>query len=345
MSRFLFIDSRSGGDFSLDLLFAGLIQIYGPHSVVDFPAHEKHRRGQPKLIGDHERDYGAERSSLCYTPKNPVVPSLREDEVREMVRNELFDAVFLDERDESYELWLRLGLQYFGIPAVIVAGHDRFWNDLGPTGVAFRFGRSFRKMFVDDWQPEYDDLPFVKLTNLSANYDHLWDHGSRAKLLADKKYDVCFYGYNSTPSRARFIDHVANRWANRSNVLMLERRPDQFDAFVRHQEYFSVMAQSRVCLNIRGASVGGRALRYYEIPYVGSFMASQRFPARLLHPFEDRVHCRYFSDERELDEVIDWALANPGPREFVASAGHQHLLRFHTSRARAEYVLQESGLR
>ena len=77
------------------------------------------------------------------------------------------------------------------------------------------------------------------------------------------------------------------------------------------------------------------------MPYVGSYMLSMRFAARLLHPFEDGVHCGYFTTAAELDRQVGLALEDPDGTELIAANGREHALRHHTVDARIRYVLDK----
>jgi len=326
--------SREGGDFSMDLIFAGLVRRFGKENVIDYPPREKNRQGKPELVGDDERDYGAERRSLCYVDGC--------ENLREWTRPEIMqlwgdiDTVFLDETDESYQHWMELfGLYSGAVRTVVIAGHDSFRGN--PREVIKRFGGRCT-LFIDDWKQEYDSLPSTHLINLSCNYDHLWDVQKRDIYLSDKKHDICFIGYNSNPARKVVINHVRERWGHLNNHIIFEERHNQFDQFVRHDEMFKLMAKSKICLNLPGASTGGRALRYYETPYVGSWMISQWFPARLLYP----MPCDVFEpgDLNKLDSCIEDALENPEKREERAKKLHNHCMEYHTVDARMDYVFR-----
>lgn len=322
----------------MDLVYAGLCRRLGFDRVVDFPAHAKHRRGLPVLTGDPERDYGLERGGLCYVPGCEATPAHALPEVVAMAKAGEFDYVFLDETDEAFIQFISVfyPLGHRRTKVAVVAGHDRFRGN--PENVMTRFGTRLAAMFIDDWQPEYDALPRTHLMNLSCNFDHLWEVERRREFLNDKRYDVCFVGYNSHPLRKRVIDHVRQRWGGLNNFIVLEERPDTFSSFMRHRELFEAMARSRVCLNLPGASTGGRALRFYEIPYIGSYMLSACFPAKLLDPPANDDECNFFGDLSELDGGIEFALAEPQWRERVANWGHAHSLRYHTVDARMDYV-------
>lgn len=332
--KYLVIDTRGGGDFSLDLLFAGLVKVAGYENVFDFPRKTKHREWDW-----NKADWGMERRTHGYTPDNWMVSSDPRQIVAEAAKGNL--TVFTDERDESYHVYRNLGLSSYETPVVVVAGHDRFWN-ISPQFVKERAGWNCVHMFLDDWLPAYDSLPWASLTSLSTNYDHFWNRPSGH---VEKKYDIFFFGYNSHPDRARYVDHILNHptWSKLNNRIMLERQSDTLGNFILKREYFQTMLESRVCLNLRGASVGGRALRYYEIPYVGSFMLTQKFQAPQVDRFEPGVHCGEFRNETSLDIMLETFFDNPEEREFIAGSGHRYAMDHHTCEARVRYMLKEIG--
>lgn len=337
MKKILFIESRTGGDFTMDAIFAGLVDKFGPENVIDFPPKEKHREGIPKVTGDVEKDYGAERRSLCYTPHPEKLPVVDKYKIRDMFMRGEISRIFIDERDESFELYLQVLANHFSIPVVVIAGHDRFWNH-DPSALQKMYGTNLEAMFLDNWRENYHFLKNAFPMSYATNFDHLWDASKREELLRNKVYDVCFMGYNSHPDRAEIVDHLKKRYGGNHNYLFVERRPNTMDAFMRKSEYFKVMAQSRICINLKGGAECGKALRFYEIPYVGSCMVSQEFGGKQVVPFENGKHCFYFKNIDELDNTIDILLGSDTLRERVALAGYEHVMKFHTARARVDYI-------
>lgn len=336
--------SREGGDFSMDLIWAGLIRNNSTDDVIDFPPRAKFRQGRPRLVGDAEKDYGSERHSLGYVQGCETKLQFLRYQTIALAMAGAFKYVFMDESPENLELYLEI---FSMVPksrlpkVVIIAGHDRFRGD--PQAILNLWGDQLVAMFIDDWQLEYDSLPKTHLINLSSNFDHLWEVNRRSEFLVDKKYDICFVGYNSHPVRKQVIDQIHNRWGHLDNFIIFEERHDEFSAFIRHKELFEAMARSRICINLPGASTGGRALRFYEIPYVGSYMLSLKFQAKLLHPFIDGEHCNYFENDFGLDHLIEEAFTRPKEREQIAAQGHAHAMRYHTIDARINYVLGVLG--
>ena len=336
--RALLIDARSTGDWSLDLLFAGLITNLGYENVVDYPSHNKHRMGVPKLIGDHEKDWGAERMSLSFTKEHKLLRHWTRADVMEEIRYGKIDIIFLDERRESYELYLGLKANFFDIPVVIVAGHDKFWNE-SPNFIRTNYyKRNIKAMFLDNWREEYNSISNAYPYNWSINFDHLWDINNREQ---DKLYDISFTGYNSHPDRVMFVDHIMSKWKDLRLNVVLERRPDSFGLFVNKSEYFKTMAQSKICLNLRGAAENGKTLRFYEIPYVGSCMLSQDTGANQIDKFEHEKHCLYFKDIKELDTLIEDIVFNDAKCKSIANNGLAHALNKHTSHNRVRSMLEK----
>ncbi len=315
------IDLRDGGDWSLDLCYAGLVKNLGPYQVIDIPYKKKHREWQDVVDGVVSPDWGLERRTLGYTgiiESSPGIVSGRRD-VALLLQTGRVKRVWLDERSESFVKYCELGFARAGIPVVVVAGHDRFWN-YSPQFVANQYGDRLEAMLLDNWISEYDDLPFrCNRIGWSCNFDHYWDRPVKAP---KKDIDISFVGYNSHPDRARFIDHILDRWPSLKSEIVLERQADTTSKFILKRDYFDIIQRSRVCLSLRGAAVGGKTMRFYEIPYVGSYMLSQVIHDQgVLSDMVGGVHCDYFSDETELDRKIERALDDVPYRELIASQG------------------------
>lgn len=327
------MDLRDGGDWSLDLCFAGLRQNLGPNKVWDIPWKKKHREWAGVVQGYIEPDWGLERRTLGYTQQD-------DDRIGNWVQADpsQIKRIWLDERMESFNEYRRKGFYDAKVPVVVVAGHDRFWNQ-SPQFVANLYGERLQAMLLDNWYPKYMNLPF-KVGNIrwSCNFDHYWN---RPAVAPKKEYDICFVGYNSHMYRKHYLDKpVRNGWGHLNNFIMLEEEPDQFKNFLSKSKLFDIMLRSKICLNIRGAADRGKTLRAYEIPYIGSYMLSDKIDdPGLLDDFVPGVHCDYFQNEHELHHLIRQALVDEDRRERIARQGHEHTLKNLTAKSRWGSVL------
>lgn len=334
------IDLRNGGDWSLDLCFAGLNA--NGLNVLDVPYKDKHREWWDVIDGKKQPDWGLERRTLghgCYDDRKEFIPDITDITSLDILkRRGEVSRVWLDERMESFQKYRELGLDRTDAKVVVVAGHDRFWNH-SPKFVRDLYGDRFEAMLLDNWYEEYANLPFrTRRIGWSTNFDHYWD---RPKVPPDKHIDICFVGYNSHPDRTRFIDHIEGRWGHLRNHIYLERRPDSFEEFLPKKILFSIMQSSRICLNLKGAADRGKTLRAYEIPYVRSYMLSQDIDdPGMREDFVEGEHCSYFRDEADLDEHIEWALRRVVDREEIARVGHDRASTTLSVRSRWADVLK-----
>lgn len=344
--KYVLIADRDGGDWSIDLFFAGLVKNVGIENVIVFPDRVKFKQGIPPLVGDDEKDYGTERRSACYVEEYEKLIYYKKQEIIKLLLQRQVEYIFVDETDSAYAKWIELvgPIQNITVKTVVIAGHDSFRGE--PEEVRRRYGKHFHYMFIDDWVDRFDKLSFKEkgIINFSCNFDHLWDSGLREVFNKNKIYDICFYGYNSRPVRKLVIDYVKDKYKHLNNAIVFEERPDTYNNFIRHKELYEIMSRSKICLNLPGASTGGKALRYYEIPYLGSCMVTQKTNAKLLYPFEHKINCLEFSTLPELDECIEYAYSIDNNGEYMynilAKKGYEHCMKYHTASARVKYVLE-----
>ena len=333
------IDLRDGGDWSLDLCYAGLLA--NGVNLIDLPGKMKHREWWDVIEGKRTPDWGLERRTMgFYKNLRSHIPPEDEQKWLESIKRTGVQRVWLDERMESFHRYREMGLDRTDAKVVVVAGHDQFWNH-SPEFVASLYGEKLEGMLLDNWYERYADLPFrARRIGWSCNFDHYWN---RPEIAPAKDIDISFIGYNSHPDRARYVDFILREFSDLRLHLVLEREPDSFKSFVPKSQYFDIIQRSKIALNLRGAADRGKTMRAYEIPYVGSFMLSQRIDdPGMSEDFQHGVHCLYFHDEDSLAESIGWGLVNPpvGYRDWVAQNGHQRALSDLSVKQRWRDVLQ-----
>ncbi|MRS03929.1 glycosyltransferase family 1 protein [bacterium] len=98
-----------------------------------------------------------------------------------------------------------------------------------------------------------------------------------------------------------------------------------------------LLSQTQIGINVAGA--GYDCARYWEILAACALLMTQELDIIIPHPFTDGVNCVVFKSLDEFDAKLDQLLSNPAAISEMAEAGYQHLLRYHTTAARASYFL------
>lgn len=103
------------------------------------------------------------------------------------------------------------------------------------------------------------------------------------------------------------------------------------------QKFRELLYRSQISVNVPG--VGYDCARYWEILAAGALLYTQELDIVIPNPLVEDEHCVVF---RSLDEFIPKLKAlQAAPERLaqIAAAGQTHLLKHHTTRARAQYLL------
>ncbi|KAA0892027.1 glycosyltransferase [Oryzomonas rubra] len=106
---------------------------------------------------------------------------------------------------------------------------------------------------------------------------------------------------------------------------------------IKTPKYQDILYRSRIAVNVVGA--GYDCARYWEIPAAGTLLLTQELDITIPHPFTSGTNCMVFKTPDEFDEKLDLLLSDPALVETIAAAGHEHLVRYHTTKERAAYFL------
>jgi hypothetical protein len=118
--------------------------------------------------------------------------------------------------------------------------------------------------------------------------------------------------------------------------------PDSFVGEVTHHEYLRILSQSKFSVGVRGA--GWDTLRYWEIPAQGAVLCRMPSPIEIPNDFQDGVNCVEFSTADELREKITHYLNNSSVYNTLRANSLEHFKKFHTTKARAQQMLDACGL-
>ncbi len=341
----LFICSRES-DYLQDLSFAGLSEVLGPSVLAEFPPHwQFHRRRKsfwtpraayPKNIGYRsEASLNWDRHSW-------------ESAARALERNEYRLVVLASAKPDALAS-MESVFEHIRVPWVFIDGGDRAdvggdFRRIGGDAAFETFQRLCarrkpalvfkRELALGDASNGLYPLPF----SASALQVPLLDPKS------DKKYDVAFWAVESSETRRAAFRLLKGRYDCDRNGSVSGQTFRNYS--LKEGAYFAALNQTRISLSFRGE--GFDTLRFWEVPMCGSLLLSESPVIQIPHPFShgrNALFCK--NDLSDLTELIDRYLPRPEEAAQIAAEGQAHLLKYHTHRRRAEYMLEvlESKLR
>jgi hypothetical protein len=104
-----------------------------------------------------------------------------------------------------------------------------------------------------------------------------------------------------------------------------------------NERYYARIRDSRRCISIPGG--GFDTLRFWEILGLGALLISKRVAIEMPQPLVEGAHYLAFDSFDELRAVIEKSYQRPDEADEIRTSGHAFALQFHTTRARAIYLL------
>ncbi|MBM3349750.1 MAG: glycosyltransferase family 1 protein [Betaproteobacteria bacterium] len=108
-------------------------------------------------------------------------------------------------------------------------------------------------------------------------------------------------------------------------------------AIKTEDNYRDILSRSSISVNVAGG--GYDCARYWEILAAGALLLTQELEIEVPAPFRDGRECVTFNSITDLSLKLDMLLSNPVKVSEMRNSGYQHLLRHHTTLARATYFL------
>lgn len=320
--KILFINSPEC-DYMQDLLYSGLVKLYGSENVYDYPYNRRYHfvnRKYPRNLGFNPSWSTLKRpfqsinqkfdlvvlgscKPLCFASYAEILPKIPDS----------VPIVFADGGDQTP---IGGDLIHYKSPHQLSV-----IEKIRPLDLIFK-----REYFSDkDYEERIIPLPFC------ANMDRL-----PPTQRLDKKYDVSFWAVESHPIRVKALDLLQDKFDCKENGTTRNQRFHQYKR--KGKFYLEELSRCKIVLNFRGG--GWDTMRYWETPAMQTFMISQKPGIMIPNDFVDGehvVHCK--EDLSDLVELCEYYLKNPEKREKIANSGYQHLLKYHTDIARAQSVI------
>ena len=305
----LLIITHDHSDYGMDTLFDGLCHVLGKQNVIEFP-------WKPVL---HGQSAAAAVNYPC-TFNYPAEP-MTVDEIVEELMDDRIDVIFYaDVVQMAYPKEIRRIMD--AGRHVPVALYDSWDNSHTPMDIVLNYiGRKsvdiyFKREMLSniDYGPNAFPLPFSYPAERIKN---------RAE--ENRKFDVFWAGKREWGLRPLYLNRIEQ---------LLDRK---FDETYHQEEYIELLQQSRIGLSFFGC--GFDTVRYWEIPAHGGMLLAERPPIRIPHNFVDGKTAVFFEDLPELEDKLTYYLSKPEKAARIASAGHQHFQKYHTTAARARQLL------
>jgi len=150
----------------------------------------------------------------------------------------------------------------------------------------------------------------------------------------DDKVVDCFYGLGATYDKRRELLDVLHKYFATSYYIGIERPG------LRYFRYLNMIAHSRTAISMRGS--GRDTTRYWEIPLFKTLLICDgTMGAMHPHPFEHGKTAVFYEENnlKQVPELLDYYLSHETERRQIANAGYEHVMKYHTMKARAEYFL------
>jgi ADP-heptose:LPS heptosyltransferase len=317
--KVLFICSR-GFDYIQDLTYRGLARSLGSRSVRDYPWNKKYHIP----LWAYPRNIGYTQDSFSLTNFFSV---------------EHADVVILGAaKSDAFRMFMRIVPKIARESTLVLldgGDSEELCGDLRRDGCYYLFEqaesiRPFDLIFKREMH-EY-------LTYAARVRSYPLTFGGKLRVAPiDKRYDVAFWGVESTPTRTFALTKLEPHFDCRLNGT---KRGYSLDSYRRKgSSYLHDLSQCKVALNFRGA--GDDTLRFWEILAMGSFLLTERPRNHIFKPFIDHKHFVCFNDDLgDLLEKCSYYLKHERERETIARAGHEHFLENHTLKHRIKLLLE-----
>lgn len=213
--------------------------------------------------------------------------------------------------------------------------HDRLQSE---------FKRNFDHIFVRDYVsgPGHP----INFAIEDRYYCAVGKNGHQRKTLKNRPIDICFLG-TLFPHREAYLNRLEKDLKDRTIVFggRLFNEPD--DVWSPHTlpycahdpRYFDMLANSKICLSFKGAGLD--CARHWEVVASGAIPIIEEMESVLCAP---EPLAMWFDNYETLLDSINMVLDDLDGYEEFASSAWKRNKRYHSTTARALYLLETSGL-
>lgn len=339
-------------DYGAAYIYHGLCEYLGGENVYDYPikycyhgrTHVYHVKGEQRASGVFHWWTGGSPFGDGYTWEIAESVDAQFDIVRSLLRQGQFSFVVIGStRSVAWDSFSRLhpDIQSTGIPVAFHDGSDYLWFNkstlaaLGSYRVDVVLKREFPKSVlkavkgarvqvagdvpVEPFPFSYPVSDESVIPDTALTFDVVSIHGltNRERLRVTKALRVF--------SAEGFVTYIA---------LQPDEHSDN-KPMVGWPEYMATYRAARVGVSVRGC--GFDACRHWEVPAM-TCMARDALDIVIPNDFVHGETAIIFGDSGTCVKEIRSLLKDPIRRQAIYEAGRAHLLKYHTNRARAEWL-------
>ncbi|MEW6032912.1 MAG: glycosyltransferase [Bacillota bacterium] len=217
---------------------------------------------------------------------------------------------------EAVSVWETLQVRFPRCPVAVVNGelHDFAW----PPGI--RLTHRFQKdVLPEQFRAGIIPLPMAAPARAMLPFE------------TERDIDVSFVARSTHELRRACADLL-----DRAGFTVL------LDLPLPREQFCTVLNRSRIAVSVQGVAFD--TFRYWEIPYHGALLLSQRLPTVIPDNFVDGESAVFFDTPPEMMVKIRELLADPEGLIRIAERGRALAHERHTAVARARYLLEKMGL-
>lgn len=310
-------------DFLSYMIHHGLCKIYGGDNVITYPF----KRSHYGLVDDK---YLLDDGKVGYTAPSQFMEALEgreytSGEIADLIKKQGIEFAICESprthavkgADEFKDL-----LAGYNVPLVLCDGDDgtNIRTDVIDKLVPLVYFK--RELTVDHELGGIFPLPFSSFIDTSKYPDK------------EKDIDV-FFSVGMTHGRRNLIlDRLIQLRGDLSVHVADDSNRLSFD------EYIDKMSRAKVNVICRGH--GWDTVRRFEAASFSGIVLSDKIPIITPNTFEDGKHIIHYEDD--LSDLVDKVLFyvnNNDKRKEIGEAGRKHLLEYHTTKKRAEHMIEK----
>lgn len=318
-------------DLAPDLLFNGLVELFGQDKIIDFPYAEYRHK---KVITGYGRDF------FCITTDKDVenrnIYSF--GDVKQLLDKEFFDLCIVANR--AVDTYIRLIKNITKSPrTIIVNGEDD--SDTSLKNISRYLEKKHNENIDLILQRDYKYNGKYNENTVPYNFSCPINILPKFNFKKDKEIDVFAQFPVTHRFRSRVIERLKKIKGINTNI--------GYGGF-KILDYFRFMNNSKISISITGA--GWDTPHYLEIPFMKSMLLAQhnmdamnrdmtKNPVVYIKIFLDKYSATFYNTNLDnIEELIRYYLDNNKEREQITKRGYEHLMNHLTTKNAAEYMFK-----